>query len=152
MSAESENCARTLFSVSYFLLQQNPKQEDSNEVFSFIDFVRLIASKRRFHKPRTTASDVVRCLPPAPIQVFHCPATGNPAMLHCGPRVRLCGPSSSLSRSPPRAHLFAVRMLLFMSKTETNRASQHFFFLLFCCRVCFCLCGPFNCIPFHKFS
>ena len=23
---------------------------------------------------------------------------------------------------------------------------------LFCSRVCFCLCGPFNCISFHKFS
>ena len=51
----------------------------------------------------------------------------------------------------PRAHLHVVRMLRFTFWTETNRARPLFFFLLLFCS-CFCLCGPFNCISFHKLS
>ena len=50
----------------------------------------------------------------------------------------------------PRAHLHVVGMLGFMSDKLTELAD--FVFVLFCSCVYFYLCGPFNCISFHKFS
>ena len=53
------------------------------------------------------------------------------------------------SLGSPRAHLLVVGMLRFMSclwHPPTELAHS----CLFGSCICFCLCGPFNCISFHK--
>ena len=48
-----------------------------------------------------------------------------------------------------RSHLHVVRMLRFMSLTQTTGACP---LLVISSCVYFCLYGPFSCISFHKFS
>ena len=54
-----------------------------------------------------------------------------------------------LPQASPQVHLHVVGMSRVMSMTWTNRACP--LLLIWSC-VCFCLYGPFNCIPFHKLS
>ena len=57
---------------------------------------------------------------------------------------------SSLCFKPsPRAHLHVIGMLRFMLWHKPAELAHS---LLFRSCVYFCLCGPFNCISFHKFS
>ena len=49
-------------------------------------------------------------------------------------------------------HLFTSLNGLLIIIIILTTALPHWDFFLFCSRVCFCLYGPFNCIPFHKLS
>ena len=66
--------------------------------------------------------------------------------------------AAAFSTQYPRAHLYVMEMLRFMSDINQPCLSTpffwyiYFFLILFRCHVYFCLYGPFNCISFHKFS